>query len=372
MSVRRCRPLADDVAEVARRFKRIETSIALLDRVRPLNLTGELLRVKQAFAAGGRAAPAFQYARRADLGDVRRELAELRVVLDSHGADVEHRLLAERAQELELEASLAEHVAEPGFAALARQRFALPEEPSALRKLAEQFLTAPASANSLKISDILHDSGDARDPKSLWSELLRRLQAERFAVRIELVVGLVSLAAVADGVVRVRAGARLTESVARRIALHEVEGHVRPRVVGQLLGGVLMAGSRGASEDEEGRAILLEERAGLLDDGRRKELAWRYCAADSLRGGAEFADTVTLLGQRGAALDVAVELAGRVHRGGGLGRESIYLTGYQRVATAFGRRPDLERVLASGRVSLDAAEALLKGSIELDDDGNVV
>jgi hypothetical protein len=370
VSVRRCRPLADELARLARRLKQIETSIALLDRVRPLNLTSEQDRLTRAFLAGQRAVPDFQYAPRAALTDARKELAELAAALGTH--DTEQRLLAQRAQELELEAALAEHVAEPGFAELARQRFPLPEEPSLARKLAEQFLTAQPSGNSPEIGDILHDSSDARDPKSLWSELSRRLEVERFAVRIEVVVGLVSLAAVADGVVRVRAGARLSEREARRIALHEVEGHVRPRVAGQLLGGVFLAGAPRASEDEEGRAILLEERAGLLDAARRKELARRYLAAESLRGGAEFWDTVTLLGQRGATLPDAIELAGRVHRGGGLGRELIYLTGYQRVATALGRRPELEQVMASGRVTLDAAEALLEGSIELDDDGNVI
>jgi hypothetical protein len=138
------------------------------------------------------------------------------------------------------------------------------------------------------------------------------------------------------------------------------------------LGGVFAAGAARASEDEEGRAILLEEQAGLLDEARRKELGRRYLAAESLRHGAEFWDTVTLLGQRGATLDAAVELSTRVHRGGGLGRESIYLLGYQRVASALGHRPELLRVLATGRVTLEAAEALLLGSIELDDDGNVV
>jgi hypothetical protein len=183
---------------------------------------------------------------------------------------------------------------------------------------------------------------------------------------------LVSLAAVAKGVVRVRAGARLTEKVARRIALHEVEGHVRPRVNGQQLGGVFSAGSARASQDEEGRAILLEERAGLLDSERRRELGRRYLAVESLRGGAGFWDTVTLLGQRGATLPAAIELSSRVYRGGGLGRESIYLVGYQRVAAALAKHPELEQVLRSGRVTLEAAEALLSGSIELDDDGNVV
>jgi hypothetical protein len=370
VSLRRCQPLAEPLARVAWRLKQIEIKVALLDRVRPLGFSAELARLTQAFQAGQRSNPTFEYAPRAELGDVRRELEQLARELGDDG--VEARLLAERALELELEASLAEHVGQPGFTALAQRRFALPQEPSATRKLAEQLLTAPGPANVTEDGQVLHDSDDARDPKSLWSEVARRLQAERWPVRIEVVPGLVSLAAVADGVVRIRAGARLAATVGRRIALHEVEGHVRPRILGQELGGVFFAGSARASEDEEGRAILLEERAGLLDVERRKELARRYLAAESLRQGAGFWDTVTLLGQRGATLAQAIELGCRVHRGGGLGREIIYLAGYQRVATALAVSPALEVVLENGRVSSSAARALLQGSIELHDDRDVV
>ena len=370
VSVRRCRPLADDVAAVAVRLKRIETTVALLDRVRPLNLIQELARLTRGFEAGQCLQPDFVYAPRAQLSEARRELGELSKTLDA--GDAEARLLGERASELELEARLAEHVGEPAFAALARERFPLPATRDATARLATHFSTAQTPAKYAETAELLHDSSDARDPHSLWSELSRRVQAERLAVRVEVVVGLVSLAAVADGVVRVRAGARLSASTAQRIALHEVEGHVRPRVSGHRLGGVFLAGSARASEDEEGRAILLEERAGFLDSERRQELARRYWAAESLHGGAGFWDTVTLLGQRGATLASAIELASRVHRGGGLGRELIYLVGYERVALALGRRPELEHVLVSGRIALDAAEALLQGSIELDDDRNVV
>ncbi|HEX2873971.1 MAG TPA: tyrosine/phenylalanine carboxypeptidase domain-containing protein [Polyangiaceae bacterium] len=370
MSVRRCQPLADGVAAVARRLEHLETQVALLDRVRPLNLTSELARLTRAFEAGQKPPPSFVYGPRPVLAALRSELSSLSTSLAA--GEPEQRLLSERAQELELEAALGEHVGEPEFDELARRRFPLPDQPAATRKLAELFASAPGSPNDAETAGILHDSGDPRDPHSLWSQLARLLEAERLAVRLEIVVGLVSLAAVANGVVRVRAGARLSERAARRIALHEVEGHVRPRVNAQLLGGVFSAGSARASQDEEGRAILLEERAGLLDAERRRELARRYFAVESLRDGAEFWDTVSLLGQRGAPLTAAVELASRVHRGGGLGRESIYLVGYQRVAAALGQRPELEQVLRSGRVTLDAAEVLLNGSIELDHDGNVI
>jgi hypothetical protein len=370
VSVRRLRPLGVPVAEAARRLKRLEANVALLDRVRPVNLTAELTRLTRDFEAGQRSEPAFDYAPPVQLGDVRRELTALAGAL--HPSDLEQQLLAERALELELEAALAERVGAADFAAAAERRFPLLQASDDARRLAEQFLTAPDIANPQAQAEELHVSDDTRDPASLWSLLSRRLSAERFAVRLEIVVGLVSLAAVADGVVRVRAGARLSAKVGERIALHEVEGHVRPRVMGSVLGGAFVAGTAHASEDEEGRAILLEERAGLLDAERRRELGRRYLAAESLRQGAAFWDTVTLLGQRGATLAGAVELAARVHRGGGLGRELIYLQGYQRVAVAFARRPELEQVLGSGRVSISAANGLLAGSIELDDDRDVV
>jgi hypothetical protein len=284
--------------------------------------------------------------------------------------DTEQRLLAERARELELEAELAERVGSVEFRACAARRFPLPADDAQLREQAARF--AQAGADEPGEAPKLHVSDDLRDPASLISQLARRVFAEKLPVRVQPDPGLVPLAAVADDVVRVRSGARLSEAVARRIALHEVEGHLLPRARGRRLGGVLSAGSAGASEDEEGRAILLEERAGLLDGARRAELGRRYLAAASVREGAELWDTVELLGRHGAEASAAIELACRVHRGGGLARESIYLSGYLRVAATLGREPQLERLLASGRLSLSAARSLLADSVELDDDGDMI
>lgn len=323
----------------------------------------------RALENGERPAPRFDYAAPPPLHELLHELEAMARALDT--SVTEERLLAERARELLLDAQLVERVGSAELPPLAAQRFALPADHEAMSRLARQLVTAVPDASELQPPE-LHYTDDARDPHSLWSELSRLISAERWSVRLEAVNGLASLAAVAEGVVRVRAGAKLSARDARRIALHEVEGHVRPRLAGAALGGVLKAGSARASEDEEGRAILLEERAGLLDAARRRELGRRYLAAASVRQGAEFWQTVQLLGELGADVTQAVELSCRVHRGGGLGRELIYLVGYQRVASCLAREPALERVMRCGRVSLDAARALLADSIELDDDGDMV
>jgi hypothetical protein len=368
VSLRRCYPLAEPVARAARQLKQSETELGLLDRVRPRDLPAQRARLAAAWSAAAHPPVAFEYPPAPDLSALRRRLEQLGRVLPA--GELEPELLRERARELELEAQLAAAVGTPLFRALAARRFPLPAERAELHDIALQCLevateSAPSSAT--------HFSDDRRDPRSLWSVLVRRLERERLPARVEVVPGLVSLAAVADGVVRVRAGAQLSARVAERIALHEIEGHVRPRLVGQQLGGVFWAGSAGAIEDEEGRAIVLEERAGLLGSGRRRELGLRYLAAESVRDGADFWETVRLLVELSAGVDAAVELGCRVHRGGGLGRELIYLSGYRRLSGTIDTRPELEAVMRSGRVSLAAAARLLDScSVELDDHRNVI
>ncbi len=367
MKVRRRRPLSEPVARAALALCRIEAATALLDRVRPLRFADEVARLAAGFARGERLPPRLEYAPRASLTEARRELDDL--ARTHEVGDVEEQLLAGRARELSLDAALAESVGLPAFRGLAARRFPLPDAADRAEALAHELLQAAASPDDAE--EDLHLSDDPSDGQSLWSEISRRLSRERWPVRIEVVPGLVSLAAVADGVVRVRAGARLTSRVARRVALHEVEGHVRPRVLGRALGGVFVAGTARCAEDEEGRAIWLEARAGLLDPERMRTLARRYLAAASVRHGAELWDTVELLAATDATAAVSIELACRVHRGGGLARELIYLTGYVRAARELTARPELDAIQQSGRVSLQAC-ALLRDSLELDDHGDVV
>jgi hypothetical protein len=95
--------------------------------------------------------------------------------------------------------------------------------------------------------------------------------------------------------------------------------------------GLFAVGTAGGSDDQEGRALLLEEQSGISDTRRRAVLGRRHAAARALRRGADWVETVELLIQLGAELPEAIDLASRVHRGGGLGREIVYLPALAKV-----------------------------------------
>ena len=53
-----------------------------------------------------------------------------------------------------------------------------------------------------------------------------------------------------------------------------------------------------------------------------------------------------------------MRVAARAHRGGGLGREVVYLPAFLRVKEALAEEPGLWGALGSGRVSVEAARVL--------------
>jgi len=103
-------------------------------------------------------------------------------------------------------------------------------------------------------------------------------------IRISTSRDMACAAATGEGCIVVRTGVSHTASAGRRIALHEVYAHALPRAraVRESIG-LFAVGTAGASDDEEGRAVLIEERHELLDDARRRELGARHIAATAAR-----------------------------------------------------------------------------------------
>jgi hypothetical protein len=140
---------------------------------------------------------------------------------------------------------------------------------------------------------------------------------------------------------------------------HEVHGHLLPRLRSKAEGTPFRIGTKGCSQDEEGRALLLEERAGALSTQRRVEVAVRFQLGRAAQIGPEEACRCAkeLLARGVSSSDVARNLT-RALRGGGLGREQIYLPAYLRVTSAFAENPGWERFMERGRISVDGARAL--------------
>ncbi len=341
--------------DLERALQRAENVVALLERCRPRNLTAELGQLHCDWSRGDHRAPRFEYSVMPLPAGLRDALERLEVAAGRAGPWGS--LYAGRARELMLEAGIAETRPGPEVRFWAGQRYAVPADVHSAR--AESWSRQWCQAAPDPPTELRCSSDDEHDPTSLVCVLGRVLGGERLAFRVRAIPELASVAATGDGVILVRTGWRGRPRDVERIAVHEVYGHALPRHRARVAqSGLFRIGTAGGSDDEEGRALLLERRAGLLDDHRRAELGRRHLAAVSVGQGASFVETGELLLSMGTPLDDALRIAARVHRGGGLAREIVYLPALSRVETALAPEPELERWLERGRIGVDAARVL--------------
>ncbi len=355
----------DSVDELLRAAER---AVSLTAVFTPLNLGPERARLGDAWRRGAEPSPRWLHVETPRLDAWRRALDEVAAAVAGRGPLGV--LYAARARELELEAAIVEarggvasggrSSGAAGLAALVARRFPV-SSPRAAEALdwAEAALARPVEQSpGARVR-----SDDASHPWSLLSLLRQRLQRERFSFRVEVSERLVARATVGDGVVSVRPDVLLTQRAAERLVVHEVSGHAAPRRAaarGAL--GLLRAGTAESGEHEEGRALLLERRAGFLDNERCFELALRHVLALAVREGADWHELVRLGLGYGAGVELAVELAVRAHCRAPLARELAYLPALLRVEAAFAAEPALEAWFTQGRVGLGAARVLARSA----------
>jgi hypothetical protein len=328
---------------------RAEAEIALIDRTRPLEFAPEFQRLLGAWESGQHEAPILRYAPRTNLKSLKHELSA--VIEQDDCRTLESSSLAGRARELLLEARMVEAVGTAAFGALALERFAPPQGELATTLESTARAWIEEGAGTVRDEPTLR-SDDRNAPSSLWSMLSKRIGQLHLPIRLRVEKSLVSLAACGQDVIVIRSNAWLTARAAARTTEHEIAGHLLPRVAGSIRSDVLRCGCAGATDDEEGRALLIERRLGLMDPWRRAELGTRHLACTYLRGGATFVEAVRSLVALGAPLESALRSALRAERGGGLAREIVYLPALQRLEQAFEARPELEQWFRRGRASL--------------------
>ncbi len=331
-------------------------------RPTPENFTPELARLTAAWRApDADAVPRFEYGPLRGLDRERDALSVLRSWLPA-GEPVAALYMA-RIDELLLEAELADAPTPGARRALAALRFGDPGGDDLARAWLREAGVEPAPPDE---DEPLCRSDDARDPRSLLASMKRELGRALVPVRVVARAGLAALAAHREGVVYVTTNRMLGRRATLRTVHHEVHGHAVPFAASASAPvGLARIGSARGADDQEGWALVLEERGGFLDARRRTELAARHVAAMHAHEGAPFVDATRALLAAGIEVEVAVRAALRAYRGaedgdGGLGRERVYLCGFVRVLAAIKSDPALEAWITSGRVSVEAARTLTR------------
>jgi hypothetical protein len=335
--------------------------IRLLASLTPVDAHHERRRLAGELASGRSASPRWVYAP-VECDDLRRALDTAERALAPEVATAIDRLYLERIRELSLEAELCCSAGTPRIARLARERFA-PVDTS-VTELASGLCARWLAEAPVEPPEETRMSDDA-DPRSLLSRMRAEVGRRRLPFTVVAQPTLAPLAATGDGVILVAPGRPVSDEDATRTVLHEVEGHACPRARAETAGMVLLRiGTARGVDDQEGRALLLEERAGLMGPRRRRQLATRHRAFEAMLEGGTFAEvTRHLVREHGLAPDAAILVAERVFRGGdgirpGLGRERVYLEAMVRVRAHLQSWPGDEALLASGQVAVHAASAL--------------
>jgi hypothetical protein len=328
-----------------------QQTVALLQRCQPLNMRRELARVQDAFREGKQTTPLFEYAPVPQLDGL---LSELAAFADLASCGPWGELLAERAVEITEEAALVAALGTPSFVRAAHRRYWRPHVATMAEAtaLAKAWLDSPRTTES---KGELHRTDDRQDPGSLLRCIEALLGERRLSFRVQVISNLVPVAATGDGVILIAEGRWLSALETARVAAHEVLAHALPRALAA--GPLWQLGTAGAADEEEGRALLIEQRHELMGEERRFALALRHLAAQALFDGAGYVEVVRLLLERGCPSDLAVMVAARVFRGGGLGREIVYLPALLRVSAGLKADPALEQWLER-RVALHWAARL--------------
>ncbi|MBX3190301.1 MAG: DUF1704 domain-containing protein [Labilithrix sp.] len=338
-------------------------SVRLLGSVVPRNAPQERARLISSFEGGQAATPRWSYAR-TDHSLLRKALARAAQRLSSESHPIAQ-LYAARARELEVEAALASEAGTAVLGALARARFrsASPHAAGEATILARKWMAEAHDVKAPEAPDLL--VSDAPVPGSLLTRM--REEVGRLGLPFAVVVqpSLSALAATGERHILVAAGRMTTREDVERTVMHEIEAHAIPRQrASQARLAIFQIGTARGIDDQEGLALVLEDRHGYLTPRRKRELAARHLAVEAMDGGATFTDAVqALVKEHHLTVPEAVLVSERAFRGGdgtspGLGRERIYLEAYHRVGEHLAKKPTDEGILTSGQISIDAIAVL--------------
>jgi len=346
-------PLPPWLAETDRQLLQAHQRVRMLGSVTPKNAVAERARLTRVFAAGEASAPAWTYDPK-DHESLAQSLERLALRLQATEYDLASAYAA-RAIELATEARIAGAAGTSGLVPLLRARWAFSAE---LMQRADELAAVWLAASPQGADEpATLEATDAPTPTSLLAQLRERVATLGLPFDVVPQPDLTPLAAVGDRHILVATGRPVTPRDVARTVLHEIEAHARPRARARTNPvGLFLLGTAHGVDDQEGLALVLEERAGFLDAGRKFQLALRHQAVRSMEQGQDFQGVVRGLMERGQTPAQAVLLGERAFRGSlgrwpGLGRERVYLPCYLRVQDHLAQQPGDEQVLRAGQIA---------------------
>lgn len=128
-----------------------------------------------------------------------------------------------------------------------------------------------------------------------------------------------------------------------RLLVHEIGWHVTRAANGykQKLK-LFVTGFPDYYISEEGGALFLENKLGILDPNTLRKYAARVLAVNALYSGKKFRDVYNIVQAHGFSQDDSWAITLRVFRGGALGKDHIYLKGFYELEKNIKKKEDLE------------------------------
>jgi uncharacterized protein (TIGR02421 family) len=339
------RAIVKAVTDVDRQLAKVAAAFDLLLLVTPVNTTGAYRRFVRRKASSP---PLFRY-RPLDIDPVDLKRALYRVPIERVEDPTLAAIFRQKQRELSLELDLLSDRQTPRFLHTGAALFG-EIEPSML-------------AEAALLLDALPSSGATGARRTMDSEAFAaaaqrevdryRMVDPTIGATVEIRDDITSLM-VSRGRLLVGSEVRIPANRAEALIQHEVGTHIVTYWNGAAQRLRLLAtGLAGHDELQEGLAVLAEYLVAGLTPARLRVLAARVVAAQSVVGGAEFIDTYRLLVDgHGFSRRVAFQIATRVHRGGGLIKDAVYLRGLQRVVSYLAEGGRLDTLLV-GKIAVN-------------------
>lgn len=234
-------------------------------------------------------------------------------------------LYREKQTELDQQLSMLSARGERQFVELGRALYRSIEP--RLSQAAHDILQATAGSQSGDDSDTVDYRFLERRAKIMIDRYATQSKgfAASVAVRDDLPAGMM----VSNGQLLISRHSAMAKGRVEALLSHEVGVHLLTYFNGSGHGlQIFRSGLAGYEGVQEGLAVLAEYLSGGMTVARLRLLAARVCAVAGMLDGASFVDTFALLHHKHGFSDRnAFNIALRVHRGGGLAKDAIYLRG---------------------------------------------